>query len=129
MSPARGNMLAGKFDQRCFWAVSVQANSPVCFSASLSVPRKALAAAVMLAVASPSLAVGDAAGVDCANAVCQAAARANGAPARVTTTARRDNSRSNRGSIIRVMSILLTHKGEVVVAAGRIRNGGAAIGR
>src|SRR5215212_6275230 len=51
INPARLNPAGGKFDQRCFWAVSVQSNSPVFFSASLSVARKALAAATIVGVA------------------------------------------------------------------------------
>jgi hypothetical protein len=39
-------------DQRCFWTVSVQSNNTVSFSVSLSVARKAFAAATMLGVAS-----------------------------------------------------------------------------
>lgn len=50
--PARWNPAGGKLDQRCFWAVSVQANKPVCFSVSFSVARKAFAAATILGVAS-----------------------------------------------------------------------------
>src|SRR3954453_2724383 len=48
--PARLNPAGGKFDQRCFCAVSVQSNSPVFFSASLSVARKAFAAATIAGV-------------------------------------------------------------------------------
>src|SRR3954453_4101534 len=50
--PARLNPAGGKFDQRCFCAVSLQSNSPVPFSVSLSVARKAFAAATILGVAS-----------------------------------------------------------------------------
>src|SRR5215212_8664896 len=51
IKPARLNPAGGKFDQRCFCAVSVQSNSPVFFSASLSVARKAFAAATIAGVA------------------------------------------------------------------------------
>src|SRR5215212_11979686 len=49
--PARLNPAGGKLDQRCFCAVSVQSNSPVFFSLSLSVARKAFAAATIAGVA------------------------------------------------------------------------------
>src|SRR5215213_1701905 len=52
IKPARLNPAGGKFDQRCFCAVSVQSNSPVFFSVSLNVARKAFAAATIVGVAS-----------------------------------------------------------------------------
>jgi hypothetical protein len=55
---ARLNPAGGKLDQRCFCAVSVQANCAVAFSASLSVARKAFAAATILGVASPAAVAG-----------------------------------------------------------------------
>src|SRR3954464_1646531 len=51
IKPACLNAPSGKFDQRCFCAVSVQSNSTVSFSVSFSVARKAFAAATMAGVA------------------------------------------------------------------------------
>src|SRR5215216_5166897 len=60
--PARVNPAGGKLDQRCFCSVSVHSNSTLSFSVSLSVARKAFAAATIAGVI--SCPVSDAAGVD-----------------------------------------------------------------
>src|ERR687893_452956 len=55
--PARWKATGGKFDQRCFCAVSLQSNDTVSFRASSSVARNAFAAWTVAWTGAPATAV------------------------------------------------------------------------